>query len=254
MMHGERGQRLTQHPRMHPPAGCSSWIACAARCASALFSIDRKAGRARARHPRQPRAVGGTQRRQHFADHRLDAHRRGFEIVGCRQRALRSTSSSDAPASRPGRSPRITSVAPTSNSPLRRPSAANTSLVATGTRGLTSTHGIFGKLQRQQRFADAGHDAGARGEAHRHVGAGQLRDLDQARIVERKAVGPRQQPQRRGGIRRAAADAGRDRQTLSSMNSPSLRSGTRSPSSCAALSTRLSEVSPQSPRAAARWS
>ena len=39
-----------------------------------------------------------------------------------------------------------TSVTPTSNSPLRRPSAANTSLVATGTRGLTSTQGIFGRL------------------------------------------------------------------------------------------------------------
>ena len=56
--------------------------------------------------------------------------------------------------------------------------------------------------------------AGARGEAHRHVGAGQPRGLDQARIVERKTVAPRQKPQRRGGIRRAAADAGSDRQYL----------------------------------------
>ena len=37
-------------------------------------------------------------------------------------------------------------MTPTNSSPWRRPSAANTSLVATGTRGLTSTQGIFGRL------------------------------------------------------------------------------------------------------------
>src|SRR3981189_100569 len=52
-------------------------------------------------------------------------------------------SSTEAPAS--GQAvPRRMSVAPTSSSPLRKPSAANTSLVATGTRGLTITHGMIG--------------------------------------------------------------------------------------------------------------
>src|SRR5436305_241876 len=39
---------------------------------------------------------------------------------------------------------RSTSATPTRNSPCRNPSAANTSLVATAIRGLTSTQGIFG--------------------------------------------------------------------------------------------------------------
>src|SRR6185312_14663931 len=54
-------------------------------------------------------------------------------------------SSSDAFASGQ-RSCNSTSVAPTSNSPLRRPSALKTSLVATGTPGLTITQGIVGRL------------------------------------------------------------------------------------------------------------
>src|SRR6185437_6277375 len=40
----------------------------------------------------------------------------------------------------------MTSVAPTRSSPLRKPSAAKTSLVDTGTRGLTITQGSFGRF------------------------------------------------------------------------------------------------------------
>ena len=51
-----------------------------------------------------------------------------------------------------------------------------------------------------------------RGQANRNIGAGQPRDFSQARIVDRKAIGPCKQPQRGRGICRTAADAGRNRQ------------------------------------------
>src|ERR1700754_4310534 len=54
-------------------------------------------------------------------------------------------SSTDDPGSGQAGAP-ITSVTPTSNSPWRRPSAWNTSLVATGIRGLIMTQGSFGRL------------------------------------------------------------------------------------------------------------
>ena len=49
------------------------------------------------------------------------------------------------------------------------------------------------QVQRQQALSDPRHVAGARGQAHRHIGAGLKGDLDQARIVCRKPVEPRQQ-------------------------------------------------------------
>src|ERR1700692_2782234 len=54
-------------------------------------------------------------------------------------------SSTDAPSSGQAVA-RSTSAIPTSNSPWRKPSALNTSRVATGTRGLTITQGSFGRL------------------------------------------------------------------------------------------------------------
>src|SRR5215468_7065394 len=53
-------------------------------------------------------------------------------------------SSSDPPSSGHDDASVMTSPTPTRSSPWRSPSAANTSLVATGTHGLTSTDGIFG--------------------------------------------------------------------------------------------------------------
>ncbi len=94
-------------------------------------------------------------------------------------------------------------------------SAANTSLVGTATPGLTSTAGKPRQIERRgQHFADAAHHARPRIEADRHVGAGRARRRHQPRIVEREPVGARQQPQRRRGIGRAAAEAGRHRQAL----------------------------------------
>ena len=70
-------------------------------------------------------------------------------------------------------------------------------------------------LQRlRQHLADAAHQPRARIEADRHVGAGAPRRLEQPRIVRLQPVGAREQPQRRGGVRRAAADPRRDRQAL----------------------------------------
>ena len=51
-------------------------------------------------------------------------------------------------------------------------------------------------------------------EADRHVGAGRARGVHQARIVFAEPVGAGQQPQRRGGVGRSAANAGGDRQQL----------------------------------------
>ena len=92
-----------------------------------------------------------------------------------------------------------------------------------GNAGIDQHARHFRQRQRQQRFADAGHDACVRGEANRHIGAGQLRHSGYARIVRRELVRQRQQPQRRRGIRRAAADAGRDRQHLVEDELPRLK-------------------------------
>ena len=70
---------------------------------------------------------------------------------------------------------------------------------------------------RAQHLSGAGHHAGARLKANRHVGAGVPRRRQDRRIVERQAVEAGEEPQRRGGIRRAAAEAGRDRQALRQM-------------------------------------
>ena len=51
-------------------------------------------------------------------------------------------------------------------------------------------------------------------ETHRHVRARGLRRRAHALVVERKPVDLRQQAQRSRGIRRATAEAGRDRQLL----------------------------------------
>src|SRR5712692_1275401 len=62
---------LAQHPRMHPPLRVIElyFLRRALRLGGVLE--DRKAGSARPRHPRQPGSIGGAERRQHLADHRL---------------------------------------------------------------------------------------------------------------------------------------------------------------------------------------
>ena len=180
---------------------------------SAAFSIDRKTGRARARHPRQPGAVGGVERRR--APRRSRA---GCAAAGASRslpnwpRELRPNRSTDAPASGQAASCSNTSVAPTSKFAVAQAERIEHVLGRDGNARVDHHAGHVRQAQRQQGLADAGHDAGARGEADRHVGAGQLRDLDAALDRRAQAVELRQQPQRRCGIGRTAADAGRDRQ------------------------------------------
>ena len=94
-------------------------------------------------------------------------------------------------------------------------SAANTSLVETATPGLTSTASSRGRSSGADRTSPMPRiRRGLRIEADRHIGAGRLRRLHQAGIVERNAVGARQKAQSRRRVRRAAAQSGRDRQAL----------------------------------------
>ena len=66
-------------------------------------------------------------------------------------------------------------------------------------------------------LADAAHDARARIETHRHVGADGGRAAVQPRgSSDAQTVGAREQPQRRRRIGRAAAEAGRHRNVFSS--------------------------------------
>ncbi len=153
-------------------------------------------------------------------------------------------SSSEAPAS--GQAvPRNMSVALTSNWPLRRPSALKTSAVATGMRGLTITHGIFGRLSGSSvsptpvmtqalELRHTGTSAPVSRATSISLGSSSSRPL--ACASSRKAAAASAEPPPMP----AATGS-----TLSRVKSPSLRSGTRSLSSCAALNTRLSEASPQ---------
>ncbi len=173
------GPGLAQHPRMHPPLRVVelNFLRRAPRVGG-IFK-DRKAGRARPRHPRQPGAVGGAERRDHLADHRLNARRRRFEVVGTGRKHFHPVFERGArfrpggrAASRRWRRPAVRR--------WRRPSAAKHVLGRHGNARIDHHARHFRQGERQQRFADAGHHAGARGEANRNVGAGQPRNLDQA--------------------------------------------------------------------------
>ena len=151
---------------------------------------------------------------EHLADHGLDPHRRRFEIVGDRRRAPRPSRRPRRPASGqpvPAAARRWRRPA---SSPLRRPSAANTSLVATGTRGLTITQGIFGRLSGSSFSPTPVMSQACEARQTGTSAPVSCATSISARIVERQTVQPRQQPQRRRRIRRAAADAGRHRQHL----------------------------------------
>ncbi len=153
-------------------------------------------------------------------------------------------SSTDAPSS--GQAAAwITSVAPTSNSPLRRPRASNTSLVATGTRGLTSTQGNFGKtngssvsptpVMTQAREArQTGTSAPVNCATSTSLESSMARPLACASSRSAAAASAEPPP-----IPAATGS------TLSSVKLPTFKPGTRSPSNRAAFSTRLSAGSPQ---------
>ena len=107
-----------------------------------------------------------------------------------------------------------------------RPSVRNTAAVATGTPGFASTAKSGGRRKGGPSTSPGPADhAGARLKAHRHVGAGLRRRRQDRRIVSGEAVEAGEQPQRRGGIGRAAAEAGRDRQALRQMESARAQAG-----------------------------
>ena len=127
--------------------------------------------------------------------------------------------------------------------------------VGTATPGLTSTAASGGKASgARQHVADAAHDArrADRGRPARRRRS-RARPAADARIVERQAVGARQQPQRRGRVGRAAAEPGRDRQPLVERESARAADpATCARSARAALSTRLSSAGPAAPRSGRR--
>ena len=137
---------LAQRPRMHPPLRLIAPRLVARRdCASAVFSIDRKAGRARARHPRQPGAIGGA-----AAPTSTSPITGWMRIAGASRSLVPAASASTQSSSEPPSSGQAVASHHVGGADqqlaVAQASAANTSLVATGTRGLTSTHGIFGRL------------------------------------------------------------------------------------------------------------
>ena len=68
--------------------------------------------------------------------------------------------------------------------------------------------------QRPERFAGAPHHARAAGKADGNVGARRAGGVEKRGSSGARLIGVGEQPQRRRGVRRAAADAGRDRQPL----------------------------------------
>ena len=124
--------------RPHPPGRMPLAQLLRARGCRAARVEQRKAGRARARHAREPAAGQAAKLGQHIGDHRRKLDRGRFEIVaviGQGREQRRALLAADRPARRRRAHLRAGS----------RASAANTSLVATATPGLTSTAGNRGR-------------------------------------------------------------------------------------------------------------
>ena len=191
---------------------------------------------ARTRHARESHRRQGAQRDQHLGDHRRAGDRGRRQIVAV------LGEEPDHRIERWRGTLREIFVAP----PLPA-KAANTSRVATGTPGLTSTAGRRRHGERlRQELADAAHHRGRGVEAYRHVGAdGERRRLPTV-VVARDAVGARQQPQRGRCVSRAAAEPGRHRNLLVEQETPGRERGhLLGATPPAALSTRLSPARPQ---------
>ena len=177
-----------QRPRMHPPWGARAGSACAA--AAHRRRCRRSQSRSRPSPTSAPASapLAGAKRCEHLADDRLNAHRRRFEIVAIPARAHRPSRRSTRPLPASRRSDHVgdadqkfaVAQAERLEHILGRDRNARIDQHARHLR----------QAQRQQRFADAGHVAGVRGETHRHVGAGRSATSMQARIVERKTVEP----------------------------------------------------------------
>ena len=123
---------------------------------------------------------------------------------------------------------RSTSVTPTNSSPWRTPSAANTSLVATGMRGLTSTQGIFGRLSGNSvsptpvmsQARDCTDTPARRRRSRRDSSSALVVQRETVQLAPAGAARPRHRPIRR----RCPAATG---STLSSVKLPSRQIATR---------------------------
>ena len=159
---------------------------------------------ARARHARQLAAGKPAQDCEHLGDHRLQA----------RSPALRDRS---AAVQHPQQLAGTRQIRQRPSHRIARPVApliatrfqpAKTCLVATATPGLTNTAGSCGSGKRRRKpFADAAHQARARIEANRHVGAGRARRRLQSADRPAQAHWPGRSgaaPQRRRTSRRRA--------------------------------------------------
>ena len=92
---------------------------------------------------------------------------------------------------------------------------ANTSRVESGTARIDQHRRKLRQFDRRREpLADAAHDARPRIETDRHIGADRQGGCREARIAGRQIVRARQQPQRRGSVGGAAAEAAGDRNIL----------------------------------------
>ncbi len=143
-----------------------------------------------------------------IGDDRLKRNGGRFEIVRLRAEKLQRADRGLRPFAI---APRSTAVAMLCR---RRPSGKDR-LGRQRHAGVDQQRRQLGQGKRSGKYlADAAHDAGARIEADRDIGAGRARRGVKVRIVARKAVRLGEQPQRRRRIGRTAAEPGRDRQSL----------------------------------------
>ena len=179
-----------------------------ARRARGVMAIveQRETGRARARHARELRAARRAQHRENGNDLARDdaggilkivaaflqrGHQRIGAHAGLDDRMLAKAVGIAGPQSEFGKD-------------LAR---------LDGNTRIDQHGGDCGQVElRPEVFAGAHHHPRGGVEADRHVRACCARRFHEARIVGRNVVRSREQPQRRGGVRRAAADARGDRQ------------------------------------------
>ena len=204
----DRAFELTPRTRRaHPPVGMRGLHPARRLLGICGRSEQPETGRARTRHPREQAIRRALQRAQHIRDHRLQLDCGGLQIIAPprQQRNQRRRIGIDGDefiglgrARERGRRKRRKHI-------LGRHRHA----------GVDQHRGKF----RQghwigENFPDAAHHARPWVEAHRNVRAGGPRGRPHALVVERKPVDLREQPQRGRGIRRAAAEARRNRQLL----------------------------------------
>ena len=212
--------RSAQHGRPHPPARMG---AREARARRAPRGGDRRRARSRSRpnptcapagRPRRPTTRPARRRSPARSRSRSPADRCG------RSRSAARTLGPSTGALDPRRWPEPVAA------PRARPSLANTAGVATGMPGLASTAKSGRRIERgTEPLAQARHDARARRQADRHVGADGARRRPETIVVGGEAVFMGERAQRRRRVRRAAAEPGGDRQGLAQMEAAEPQAG-----------------------------